>query len=299
MAKKVLGRGLAALLTGADDGSRQKGIIDIDVNRVVPNPYQPRKRFAEAELGELAASILEHGVVQPIVVTRKGDDYQLVVGERRWRAAQAAGLLHVPALIQDLTDREVLEIALVENLQREDLNPVEEGEAYRLLIQEFGITQEELARRVGKSRPAITNTLRLLNSPPEVREALTEGSIAMGHARALLALESDSDKLATCRRIVDEGLSVRATELLVQRLNKTGSRETLPRKSALSWELVSVQDDLERALGTRVRIRTTQGKKGRIEISFFSAEDVERITGLLRHLADLSARSQIVEVSLL
>ena len=262
-----LGRGLGALLP-------ESGLQDIPVERIRPNPLQPRQTFAADELEELAQSIREHGILQPVVVSRQPEEgaYQLIVGERRWRAAQQAGLATIPALIRPTGSREALEIALVENLQRASLSPLETAEAYAALISEFGITQEQVAARVGKSRSAVANTLRLLNLATAVKNALAAGTISEGHARALLRLSAEL-QLYALAEIEKRGLNVRQTEQLVQRLRKSprSSPTKSPDARSAEWE-----DLLRRALATKVDIKQ-RGKQGTIRIHFYSDEELEAL----------------------
>ena len=222
MQKQALGKGLGALipdLSGLDDKERKAlGISEIELDKIIPNEYQPRKVFDDEKLKELAASIKEQGVIQPIIVHRAGTGYQLIAGERRWRASRLAGLKTIPALVKEATKRELLEMALIENIQREDLNPLEAAEAYKRLQDEFKLTQEDLAKRVGKERSTVTNFLRLLNLPREVKQELATGALSMGHAKALLSLERVRDQLQAAAAIVKNGLSVREAEALASRL---------------------------------------------------------------------------------
>lgn len=254
------------------------------IDRIQPNPYQPRKRFDDAKLAELAESIRVHGIVQPLVVRKAGDGYELVVGQRRLLAAKMAGLAEVPVVVSDLGDAEMIQVALIENLQREDLNPMEEAESYRRLVEEFGMTQDELARVLGRSRPSIANTLRLLNLQPEVQEVVSRGTISMGHARALLAIQDSALQVEACRRIVEQELSVRETEELVRRVLASGrvgvKGEDEKQERPRDPEITSLEEKLRRAFGTQVRI--VQGKKkGKIEIEYYSEEDLERILALV------------------
>lgn len=266
-----LGRGLEALLP-------ESGLQDIPVERIRSSPLQPRQTFVEDELAELAQSIREHGILQPVVVSRQAEEgvYQLIVGERRWRAAQQAGLATIPALIRPTGSREALEIALVENLQRASLSPLETAEAYAALISEFGITQEQVAARVGKSRSAVANTLRLLNLATAVKEALALDTISEGHARALLRLSAELQILALAD-VEKRGLNVRQTEQLVKRL--LGSPRS-PRAKSPDTRNVEWEDLLRRSLATKVEIKR-RGKQGTIQIHFFSDEELE---GLLDRL---------------
>lgn len=281
MSRKALGRGLKALIPQVEE--RDEGVQELHIGSIHPNPNQPRRHFEESALRELADSIREHGVLEPLIVRPVDDSYEIVVGERRWRACQMAGVTMVPVLVRDLTEREAMELALVENLQREDLNPVEEAEAYKRLIDEFGLTQEEVARRVGKERSTVANRLRLLSLRGRAREALVSGEISAGHAKALLSLASDMQRSSVVQRIIEEDLSVRQTEELVKRLQGQ-TKAAKPRKETtqerdVHW--VAIEDELRRVFGTKVNV-VQKGNKGRIEIEFYDEEDVERILNVLR-----------------
>src|SRR5690554_1405835 len=287
--QRGLGRGLGAFFPEMEEDLLQ-GPVEVPIAEIVPNPYQPRKEFPPESLEELAESIKNHGVLQPLLVRKVDEKHQLFAGERRLRAAKMAGLFMVPVVIKDIDDRTAMEIALVENLQREDLNPLEEAEAYKKLMDEFQLTQEEIARTVGKSRSAITNTLRLLNLPEEVRTRLVEKKITFGHARALLGLESTLDQIAACEEILKNDLSVRETEDLVRQWAKGDvSRETLPgpskpgrKEPEPDLQLQALIEDLTRTLGTKVDIKRQRGKEGgRIEIEYYSMEELERIVEIL------------------
>jgi len=279
--KKGLGRGLSALIPDIEAGDAGK-VQQLAVERIQPNPYQPRKRFDEGKLAELAESIKAHGIVQPLVVRKVGDGYELVVGQRRLLAARMAGLVEVPVLVNDLGDAEMIQVALIENLQREDLNPMEEAESYRRLVEEFAMTQDEVAGLLGRSRPSIANTLRLLNLHPEVQEIVSRGTISMGHARALLGIQDPGLQLETCKHVVEQALSVRETEELVRRVlasgRMSGSEEKEERPK--DPEIASLEEKLRRAFGTQVRIVPGK-KKGKIEIEYYSDEDLERILALV------------------
>jgi ParB family transcriptional regulator, chromosome partitioning protein len=272
--KRALGRGLGALLPPADseEGVRLR---ELPVESLVPNPQQPRRSFDGQALEELAASIRSSGVLQPLVVRPRGSQYEILVGERRWRAAQQAGLARVPAIVREASDAEALELGLVENLLREDLNPVEAAQAYQRLLAEFGWAQEELARRLGKDRSSIANALRLLRLPELIQEDLRTGRLTMGHARALLGLPSAAAQLHLRERILAQDWSVRATEARVQarRPGRARSRRRAP-------EVEAVEEELRLALGTRVRIIGNL-LRGRIELPYTSAADLERIHGQL------------------
>lgn len=275
-----LGRGLAALLSPSQGqheaeaaAAPLEGPRDLPVDTMVPNPNQPRKDFDDAALEELSASLKRSGVLQPVVVRRQGPDrYQLVVGERRWRAAKLAGLATIPAVIREVGDPESLELALVENLLREDLNPIEEAEAYQRLLAEFGWTQEQLAERVGKDRSSVANCLRLLRLPAEIQADLRAGRLSMGHARALLPLASAAEQLRLRGEILAHSWSVRATEEGVQRKRPAPARHGGRR----SPELTAVEDALRRRLATRVRVVGNE-TRGRIEIVYSTREELDRL----------------------
>jgi ParB family transcriptional regulator, chromosome partitioning protein len=276
MNKRGLGRGLGALLSS--DPTEGDTLVDVAVDQIEPNPNQPRKVFNSQALDELTASIRASGVIQPVIVRRQGSGYQLVAGERRWRAARQAGLPRVPAIVREVTDAESLELALVENLLREDLNPMEEAEAYDKLLARFGWTQEELSQRVGKERSSIANALRLLRLPPPIQDDLRGGRLTMGHARALLALTTAAEQLKLRDDILAHDWSVRATEDTVRAT--TAGRPPKPKQRRRSAEMTALEDALQRALMTRVRVVGTE-RQGRIEVSYANADELERLAGLL------------------
>jgi ParB family transcriptional regulator, chromosome partitioning protein len=274
-----LGRGLASLIPQRNAG--QPATIEIPVGRIAANPRQPRKRFDTEGLASLTASITEHGVLQPILVTETVDGYQLVAGERRLRAAQAAGLERIPAVVRQLADRDQLELALVENLQREDLDPLETADAYRQLIDEFGFTQEDLASRVGKARSTVANTLRLLELAPGVQGAVADGRLTEGHGRALGGLATQlQDRVLDS--VIGQELSVRQTEELVRRLREPKAQPEGPSARRADPDLERVEEDLRRALGTKVSLARSR-RGGRIVIEYYSDEELgrlyERLTG--------------------
>lgn len=275
--RMALGKGLGALIPGIE---REKGELFLcGIEEIVPSRRQPRKRFHEDGIKELAESIREKGILEPLLVRKSGDGYELIVGERRWRAAQRAGLTEVPVLLKDVSDREALEMALVENLQREDLGVLEEAEGYRQLIDEFRFTQEELAGRIGKDRSSVTNTLRLLRLPVEVKERLADSSLSPGHGRALLGLSSNEDQKEACQIVIRKDLSVRATERLVKRWKKKEPAVAAFEESDDS-ERKRLQEELRKFLSTRVHI-SGSGKRGRIEIEFYSLAELQRLVDLI------------------
>jgi ParB family chromosome partitioning protein len=271
-----LGKGLESLIPAAEEGEveARQGILEVPLAAISPNPHQPRSAIREQDLRELAASIEEHGIIQPLVVTEVADGYQLIAGERRWRAARVVGLSRVPVLIKDVAPSEVLELALVENLQRSDLNPLEEATAFQQLAEEFDLTQRQIARRVGKSRTAIANTLRLLNAAQSVQEALLEEKISEGHGRALLGLERPEAQETALKTVLKRGLNVRQTEQLVRRL--LGRREEKAREVQPSLEVRELEMRFREALSTKVSLRR-KGKRGRLVIYFYSEEELASI----------------------
>jgi len=276
--RRGLGRGLGALIPGAEGPGVTT--LEIPLAELEANPFQPRRHFDQAALEELATTIRSHGVLTPVVVRRGPTGYQVVAGERRIRAAKLAGLTRIPAVIKEASDAQALEMALVENLQREDLNPVEGAEAYRRLIEGFGLTQEEVAERVGRDRSSVANALRLLRLPRRVREDLASGILSEGHARALLGLEKQADQLKARDLVVKRGLTVRATEALVRRLRGAAPARSDRPVAGGDPNLQALEDQLRGVLGTKVRI-VRNGKGGSLEISFFSPEDLTRLVDLI------------------
>ncbi len=281
--KTGLGKGLAALIPTAPPDApdergavapKETGLAQVPVGAIAPNPHQPRTVMDETALRELADSIREHGLIQPLIVTRAANGYQLIAGERRWRASQLAGLAMVPVVVKEAAPQQMLELALVENLQRADLNVLEEAAAFRQLMDEFGLTQEQVARRVGKSRAAVGNAVRLLKLPPPVKARLADGTLTEGHARALMSLENETLILKTLAAVTRNAMSVRQTEELVRRI--LAGPKAKAKKAALSAETRSLEDRFRRALGTKVNLfKSRQG--GKVVIHFFSDEEFDAI----------------------
>lgn len=275
MQKKGLGKGLGALIPGVEE-TRERGQFQAEVDRITPNPLQPRRAFDQAKIEELAASMRDQGVIQPLLVRRRGEHYELIAGERRWRAAMHAGLSQVPVVVKEASDLEALQLALIENLQREDLNPIEQAAAYQQLQRDFGLSQEEVAAKVGKSRPSVANSLRLLLLPKAVQDEVVQGRLPAGQARALLALQDEPAIVAAAREVIAKALSTRQTERLVSRF-RSGRRRR--RGTLLSDpDLRALVERLQRALGTKVRLIQQAGSSaGKIVIEYYSATDLERI----------------------
>lgn len=276
---KGLGKGLDAFFSNTEI-EKEEVIKDISITACRPNPYQPRKIFDVEAIEELKQSILEHGILQPLIVRKAIKGYEIVVGERRFRAAKAAGLEKVPVVIRELTEQQMMELAVLENLQREDLTPIEEAAAYQLLMEKLKITQEELAKRLGKSRPHIANHVRLLTLPAEIQELISEGKISMGHGRAMLGLRKKESIPTVVEKILKEGLNVRQLEQLVQQLNEHVSRETKKPTQEKDIFIKEQESTLRERFGTTVHIKQTKNK-GKIEIEFFSKEDLDRILEML------------------
>ena len=276
MGRKRLGRGLESLLQSVSTvGPEHLELIPIE--RVVPNPMQPRQDFDTSALTELKDSIAERGVLQPIVVRPRGDDYEIVMGERRWRASRSLGLDELPAIVRDIPDNDLLEVALIENIQRKDLNPVEKSLAFHRLSQELGLTHGEIARRVGKNRSSVTNYLRLLELPDSVQDHLKSGRLSMGHARAILALDSSEAREEACQRVLDQNLSVRETEHLGRTTRSPRTKKKTKKDRSVSPRLQEIERSFESALMTKVRIRPSGREGGQIVIDFYSQADFSRI----------------------
>jgi len=280
MVRKGLGRGLSALIESADDNAG--GVVELGINEIEPNADQPRKHFDDEKLTQLAESIKTHGIVQPLIVRKDKDTYRIVAGERRWRAARLAGVTKVPVVIKEVSDKQVMEIALIENLQREDLNPIEEAEAYERLVVEYKMTQEEISKSIGKSRSAIANSIRLLNLPDALKRLVAEGQLSSGHARALLPVEDTGLQIKLADEIVKKQLNVRETESYVKKVLSKKER----RKAAASVydsELEHVEERLREIFGTKVKI-ISGGEKGKILIEYYSTDELNRIIELVESL---------------
>lgn len=274
MAKKFgLGKGLDKLIP-----EEEEKINLLDINKIKANKKQPRKYFDEEKLAILAESIKEHGMIQPIIVQKEGEDYRIIAGERRWRAAKKASMKEVPVVIMELTDSAVLEVSLIENIQRQDLNPIEEANAYKRLLKDFSLTQENLAKRIGKSRTSIANTMRLIQLDERVQQFLIEESLSEGHGRAILALENKDDQYTVAQKVIDESFSVRETERLVAGLFKNKPE---PRKMKIDPHFKDIEKRLAKTMGTKVSLRPKAKDKGKIEIEYYSMDDLNRI---LEHL---------------
>lgn len=273
--KMALGKGLESLLP-----DRAEDIINIDITRIIPGEQQPRKIFRDRSLEELAISIKERGVIQPIIVSRTGDGaFRIIAGERRWRASSLAGLKKIPAIIKNVSSADSLEIALIENIQREDLNPVETAEAFHRLIKEFSLTQEELSAKVGKDRATVANYLRLLKLPDEIKTLINDGTLSMGHARAILSIEGKSNQVEAARKIIQKGLSVREAESLAKSWGSLAKRKST-RQYKKDPQIASLEEKLIRNLGTKVRIHH-KGKRGKIEIEYYSMDELDRLLEIL------------------
>jgi ParB family chromosome partitioning protein len=281
--KRALGRGLDALIPDVEISDLEpRSFFYCDIGSIRPNPYQPRRRFSEQELRDLSDSIKEKGIIQPLIVRTVPTGYELIVGERRWRAARAAKLKQVPVVVKDVTGAEMVELALVENIQRQDLNPLEKAEGYYRLMNEFGLTQEEMAKRVGQDRSTVANFLRLRNLPEPIQQDIANNAISMGHARALLGAETPAQQKEAWRRIVSGNLSVRAAEALIKKLkDRKPATASVKTRSSEDVYIESLADDLTQHLGTKVRIMK-RGKRGKLEIEFYGNEDLERLIARLK-----------------
>lgn len=280
--KVALGKGLGALIPEIEEADeRPKDFFYCEIELIRPNRFQPRLQFPDDELDELCQSIKEQGILQPLLVREEDDGYQLIAGERRLRAAKKAGLSQVPAVIKRISDSKLLELSIVENIQRANFNPIEESEAYHRLITEFNLTQDQAATRVGKSRSAVANFLRLRQLPDQIKSSLLDDSLTMGHARALLGAENSAQQLAAWRAVVKKGLSVRETEDLVRKLKNEKKKPRVPRKSSEDRYLMGLAEDLSRHFGTKITIKK-QGQRGKVQIEFYSDDDLDRLINRLR-----------------
>ncbi len=291
--RRALGRGLSSLLPTRPSGnapnfyenagqatalaSDGNGLMMLPIERIEPNPTQPRQHFDTAQLNELAASIASNGVIQPLVVRRKGDGFELVAGERRWRASKMAGLSEVPVVVQEIADDKVLEIALIENIQRADLNPIETAQAFSRLVRELNLSHEEVGQRTGKERATITNFLRLLKLPEDLQQLVAEGRLTMGQGKALLGLETEDQQRDLAKKAMQLGLSVRAVEKMVQNVMSPPEPAAAAPQVPVDPNVAAAIEEFERVLGTRVRIIATTENRGRIEIEYYSQTDLQRI----------------------
>ena len=280
---KALGKGINAFFPQSQDEKEEEAVQEIKVKDCRPNPYQPRKKFDQESIEELKQSIKQHGILQPLVVRKSIKGYEIVVGERRYRAAKEAGLDVIPVVVRDFSEQEMMELALIENLQREDLTPIEEAKAYETLIKQLSMTQEELAKRLGKSRPHIANHIRLLSLPDPVINLISNGELSMGHGRALLGLKDKKKIIPLVEKVRKEGLNVRQLEKLIQQLNDNVSRETTKKKQEEKKDIFLKEQEqaLREKFGTSVTIKKNK-KKGKIEIEFLTPEDLNRILEILQ-----------------
>ena len=279
--RRGLAKGLSTMISQTPSKVDENDVFHLNIIDVEPNKEQPRKAFDKEKLDALTSSISEIGVILPIIVTKKESGrYMIIAGERRWRAAKAAGLKKIPAIIKNYEEKEAAEVALIENLQREDLNPIEEAKGYKSLIDGFSMTQEEISKRVGKSRSAITNSLRILNLPDEIIKYVISGEISQGHARALLSIDSDKLKIETAKRIIKEGLNVRQVESLVKNLNNEKPKKKKT-NSQIDVEIKSIAESLSKSFSTKVTIKHGQ-KKGEIKIEYYGNDDLDRILKILK-----------------
>ncbi len=288
MSRKVLGRGLSALISEEQSKSKEE-LLEIDLDLIQPNAEQPRTRFAEESLEELAQSIRVNGVVQPIIVRKKGSRYEIVAGERRWRASQRAGLQKIPAVVKDVSDEKLLELALIENIQRQELNAIEEAKAYKNLVETVGLTQEMIAERVGKNRTVITTFLRLLKLPDDIQKLVEDERITAGHGRALLMAENADKQRLMAKKIIEMSLSVRETEKAVKRLGKENEavNENRITKIKIDANVKNAENKLRRQLGTQVQILPDgKGTGGKIEIEFYSDSDLDRIYQMIMNKSE-------------
>lgn len=278
--KSALGKGLASLIPEDNFEEDGSSILKVSINSIKPNEEQPRKYFDPEKIAELAESIKEHGIIQPIVLKKEGNYYTIIAGERRWRAAKTIGLKEVPAVIMDLSDKQVLEVSLIENIIREDLNPIEEALAYKKLLKDFELTQEEVSKKVSKSRSAIANCMRLLNLDERVQEYLIDGVISEGHGRAILGVDHKDLQYEIAQKVIDEDLNVRQTEKLIK--NMSNNKPKKENKSLVNPYIKDITEKLEGYFNTKVTLNTKSKDKGKIEIEYYSEDDLQRILELLK-----------------
>jgi ParB family transcriptional regulator, chromosome partitioning protein len=289
MQHRALGKGLEALIPRAKGITQEQPaasnqaykdyVVNIKIEKVRPNKHQPRKQFDEQKLKELMDTIKEKGVINPILVRTVGSEYEIIAGERRWRAVTQMGLPEIPAIVKDVSDRDMFELSLIENIQREDLNPLEEAEAYQHLLGDYGLTQEELSKKIGKDRSSISNILRLLKLPDDIKGYIVDGVISAGHARAILSLETPTKQDYLFRRIIKQNLTVRQAEDIVKKVKGRGLKER--KEKGQDVELLEIEQELQRIFATQIKI-SHRDNKGKIEINFFSDDDFDRIITLLR-----------------
>ncbi len=276
--KTALGKGLGALIP---EKGKTEGILELDINTIVPSEYQPRRLFNDNTLKELAASIKEKGVIQPVIVRKESNDvFKLIAGERRWRAAKIAGLSKIPVVVKEAAPAEAIELALIENIQREDLNPLEAAEAFQRLIRDFKLTHDDVARQIGKDRATVTNYLRILKLPSEIKRWIADGSLGAGHAKALLQIENVKTQIELAKKIIQKGLSVRAAEALSKKTLSPGT----PGHKPHAWkdpQIASLEESLRQSLGTKVRLQHKGKKGGKIEIEYYSLDDLDRLLEIL------------------
>lgn len=281
MVKKFgLGKGLGALIPEQQNDSEQDGRLYISINKIKSNSDQPRKAFHNESIVELSESIKHNGIIQPLILKQDGSSYSIVAGERRWRAAKMAGLKEVPAVIMELTDQQVLEISLIENIQREDLNPIEEAVAYKKLLSDFGLTQEQLSRVMGKSRATITNIMRLINLDTRVQEYIIEGVLSEGHGRTLLGIKDGDLQYEVAQRVIDDGISVRELEKIIKNIASQSEDKEVKEEYNLNSYYKDVRDRLQDYFGTKVNL-SNKKNKGKIEIEYYSSEDLQRILDII------------------
>jgi ParB family transcriptional regulator, chromosome partitioning protein len=273
--KSRLGKGLEALISTSSD--KREYIIELEPSKIIQNPTQPRKKFEEDKIRELANSIIEKGIIQPIIVREKDGKYEIVAGERRYRAAIEAKMKKIPAIVKNVDDEESLELAIIENVQRENLNPIEEGEAYKLLIEKYSYTQEELAKKLGKNRSTITNKIRALKLPEDVKKMIADGKLSSGHAIAIMAIEDEVEQIKFAQKVENEKITVREAEQISKEIKEKSGRKSKKVIDKKKIEIIEMENRLRDFLGTKVKIKESKENRGKIEIEFYSEGDLERI----------------------